>query len=71
MLRWLDKTDHDEGVRDGCSDVEVTLEGEREDGEDPAEEVDGHERERDTDHRAVLVDLVILRSLDERDESRR
>jgi hypothetical protein len=37
ILRWLDETDRDEGVRDGRGGVKVTLEGEREDGEDRAE----------------------------------
>ena len=40
----------------------MALEAEREEGGNRAEEVYGHERERDPDHRAVLVDLVILRS---------
>jgi hypothetical protein len=39
------------------------LEGERDDGEDAAEEVDGHECERDADNRAGLVDLIKLRTL--------
>ena len=40
----------------------MALEAEREEGGNRTEEVYGHERERDPDHRAVLVDLVILRS---------
>lgn len=56
-------TNHDEGVCDGGEDVDVVLEDQREDREDAAEEVDEHERERDPEHGAVLVDLVVLRSL--------
>ena len=39
------------------------LEDEREDGEDAAEEIDGHEEERDAEDGSVLVDLVELGSL--------
>jgi hypothetical protein len=57
------ETNHDDGVRDSREHVDLVLEGEREDGEDAAEEVDGHERERDAENRAVLVDLIKLRTL--------
>ena len=56
------RTDHDEGIRDGGSSIEVALKCEREDREHAAEKIDGYERERDADNRAVPVDLVILRS---------
>jgi len=39
------ETNHDDGVRDSREHVDFVLEGEREDGEDAAEEVDGHECE--------------------------
>jgi hypothetical protein len=56
-------TNHDEGVGDCGEDVDLALEDEREEGEDPAEEVDRHEGERDAEDGAVLVDLVVLGSL--------
>ena len=58
------RTDHDEGIRDGSKGVEMALEYERKDGEHAAEKIDGHERKRDADNRAVPVDLEILRSRD-------
>ena len=58
------RTDHDEGIRDGSKGVEMALEYERKDGEHAAEKIDGHERKRDADYRAVPVDLEILRSRD-------
>jgi hypothetical protein len=54
------RTNHDDGVRDCSEDIDVALKGEREDGEDAAEEVDGHEGQRDAEDGAMLVDLVKL-----------
>ena len=54
-------TNHDERVRDCCYRVEAMLKDEREDGEDAAEAVDGHEGERDAKDGAVLVNLIELR----------
>ena len=53
------RTNHDEGVRDSGKDVEVALEDEREDREGASEKVDKHERERDPEDGAVLVDIVV------------
>jgi len=59
------RTNHDEGVRDSVKDAEVAPEDEREDREGASEKVDKHERERDPEDDAVLVDLVELWSLDQ------
>jgi hypothetical protein len=56
------QTDHDEGIRDTGDRVEAALEDEREDREQAAEKIDGHEGERDTNYRAEPIYLVILRS---------
>jgi hypothetical protein len=55
-------TDHDESIRNGSCDVTMALERKRENREHASETIDRHERQRDTDNRAVLVDLVELRS---------
>jgi len=57
------RTNHDEGIRYCGEDVDLALEDEREDGEDAAKEIDGHEEERDAEDGSVLVDLVELGSL--------
>lgn len=64
-------THDDDGIRDARDDVELGLEGEREVGEDAAEEVDEHEGDGDADHGAVLVDLVVLWAARPRRERRK
>jgi hypothetical protein len=58
-------TDHDEGIRNGSCDVKMALERKRKNREHASETIDCHERQRDSDNRAVLVDLVELRSASE------
>ena len=56
------KTDRDEGISDGSRSIKMTLEHKRKDRKHATEKIDGHERERDTDNRAVLIYLIVLRS---------
>ena len=56
------RTDHDEGISDGTRNIKMTLEHKRKDREHATEKIDGHERERYTDNRAMLIYLIVLRS---------
>ena len=51
------------GIRYSREDIDLTLEDEREDGEDSTKEINGHEEERDAKDGSLLVDLVELGSL--------